>query len=160
MESHEVLRQAAERIGVKALAARLRLSPALVYKWCQEWSPNDADASGARNPLDRLREVVEATQDMGPVKWICGVAGGFYVPNPPARDLDRDARLLQTTQRMVAEFSELLTTVSASVGDDGIISSAEAQRIRACWDDLKSIGESFTVACERGFFARAPRARS
>jgi hypothetical protein len=154
-----VLRQAAERIGVKALAARLRLSPALVYKWCQESSADDADASGARNPLDRLRELVEATQDVGPVKWICAAAGGFFAPNPPSRDLDRDTRLLQTTQRMVAEFSELLTTVSASVGDDGIISAAEAQRIRTCWDDLKSIGESFAVACERGFFSRSPRTR-
>ena len=39
MRSHEVLREAAEKIGVKALAARLRLSPALVYKWCEDTSP-------------------------------------------------------------------------------------------------------------------------
>ena len=38
MLSHEVLRRAAEPIGVKALAAKLRLSPAMVYKWCQESS--------------------------------------------------------------------------------------------------------------------------
>jgi hypothetical protein len=32
MHSWEVLRDAADRIGVKALAARLKLSTALVYK--------------------------------------------------------------------------------------------------------------------------------
>ena len=72
MRSHEVLRAAADRIGVKALAARLRLSPALVYKWCQ---PRDAEG-GARNPLDRLAEIVRATGDDGVVRWILTVSGG------------------------------------------------------------------------------------
>ena len=61
MESYEVLREAAEGVGVKALAAELRLSPALVYKWCQESSREDVDASGARNPLDRLADIVRVT---------------------------------------------------------------------------------------------------
>ena len=52
MRSHEVLHDAAEKIGVKALAAKLRLSPALIYKWCEEADPADPDASGNKNPLD------------------------------------------------------------------------------------------------------------
>ena len=45
MRSWEVLREASEHIGVKALAAKLKLSPALIYKWCQESSRTDPDPS-------------------------------------------------------------------------------------------------------------------
>ena len=54
MRSHEVLRAAAEQVGVKSLASELRLSPALIYKWCEQADSADPDASGTRNPLDRL----------------------------------------------------------------------------------------------------------
>ena len=153
MQSYEALRNAVDKIGVKALAARLRLSSALVYKWCQESADDDPHTSGARNPLDRVAEIVRATQDPAVVNWLCHEIDGFFVPNPhpPARAQDQE--LLHTTQRMVAEFSQLLSTVSESVRDDGVISPDEADRIRACWESLKSISESFVVACERGLFA-------
>src|SRR5437773_2526873 len=61
MQSYEVLREAAEKVGVKALAAELHLSPALIYKWCEPPDIDDPDASGARNPLDRLRDIVRLT---------------------------------------------------------------------------------------------------
>jgi len=48
MRSHEVLERAADTIGVTMLASKLRLSSALIYKWCQESDPDDPDASGAR----------------------------------------------------------------------------------------------------------------
>ena len=83
MRSYEVLKRAAEHIGVKALAAELRLSPALVYKWCQEWDSEDPDASGARNPLDRVADIVRVTGDRDVVNWLCHEAGGFLVPNRP-----------------------------------------------------------------------------
>ena len=57
MKSWEVLKEATEGVGVKALAARLKLSHAMVYKWCQESPKDEPDASGARNPLDRLAEM-------------------------------------------------------------------------------------------------------
>ncbi|MBK8268906.1 MAG: hypothetical protein IPK83_11620 [Planctomycetes bacterium] len=53
MKSNEVLREAAEVVGVKALASELKLSPALIYKWCQEADPNDADLSGAHDAAPR-----------------------------------------------------------------------------------------------------------
>ncbi|MFQ5807823.1 MAG: hypothetical protein ACE5I3_15360, partial [Phycisphaerae bacterium] len=76
MKSWEVLREAADRIGVKALAARLNLSTALVYKWCQEPPKDDPSGSGARNPLDRLREIVDATGDPRGRNWGWDAAGG------------------------------------------------------------------------------------
>lgn len=158
MRSHEVLRQASEGIGVKALAATLRLSPALVYKWCQEADPNDPETSGARNPLDRLREIVQATGSTEVVNWLCHEAGGFYVSNPGVVEADLDTELLVNTQRLVEEFSRLLSTVTRSIENDGQIDPAEADRIRQAWERLKSTAEQFTVACERGTYHRGDSA--
>ena len=155
MRSHEVLREAADRIGVKALAAALRLSPALVYKWCQQADPDDPDASGARNPLDRLRDIVIATESTKVVNWLCHEAGGFFVSNPEIDRAELDTELLVNTQRLVEEFSRLLSAVTKSIEDDGEIDSREADRIRQAWEDLKGTAEAFTVACERGDYHRA-----
>jgi hypothetical protein len=152
MRSHEVLRRAADTIGVKALAAELRLSPALVYKWCQEWDPDDPDASGARNPLDRLSDIVRTTGNTQVVSWLCHEAGGFFAKNPTERPPDVSAELLSNTQRLVKEFSQLLLTVTKSIEDDGQIEPVEADRIRDAWELYKGTVEAFTVACERGVF--------
>jgi hypothetical protein len=152
MRSHEVLKKAADVIGVKALAAQLRLSPALVYKWCQEYDPDDPDVGGARNPLDRLAEVIEATGDDGVVNWICQQADGFFVPNSKAPAGGLGSELIQQTQKLVTEFSRLLTTVSSSIEDDGAIQPAEAKQIREAWESLKQMAEAFAVASEHGHF--------
>lgn len=156
MRSHEVLREATDKIGVKALAARLRLSPALIYKWCEEADPNDPDASGTRNPLDRVREIVEYTGHLGVLSWLCHEANGFFVYNPEADSADIDSDLLQSTQHLVMAFSDLLQEVSESVADDGAISPVEADRIRLDWERLKTTAESFVVACERGIYRKKP----
>lgn len=152
MRSHEILRVAADRVGVKSLASQLRLSPALIYKWCQEADPKDPDASGARNPLDRLSDIVSVTGDHGPVQWLCHEAGGFFVPNPTGPAATPAEQLLRATQRMVHEFSELLTAVSESMADDSQITPDESDRIRAQWEALKSVCEGFVIACESGQF--------
>jgi len=159
MKSHEVLCEAAQKIGVKALAAKLKLSQAMVYKWCQEPESADKGASGARNPLDRIAEILRLTGHAPIVSWLCHEAGGFFVENPRVRASDLDNDLLMSTQTMVQEFSTLLSEVSRSVAD-GNVSAAEAERIRGCWDKLKSVGETFVVASERGVYrsdARPPR---
>jgi len=152
MRSHEVLKRAADRVGVKTLAATLRLSPALIYKWCQESDPNDRDASGARNPLDRLADIVRETEDTSVVNWLCHEAGGFFVANPKLSAPDVETELLMNTQQMVRSFSHLLLTVTKSIEDDGQIEPKEADRIREAWEQFKSTVETFTIACERGQF--------
>ena len=152
MKSHEVLRRAADRVGVKALAGELRLSQALIYKWCQESDTDDPDASGARNPLDRLSEIVRVTNGDDVVNWLCHEAGGFFVKNPGEPPQELSTELLVNTQRVVTEFSNLLMTVTRSVEDDGQIEPSEADRIRDSWELLKGTVEAFTVACERGVF--------
>lgn len=154
MRSHEVLRKATDGIGVKALASALKLSPALVYKWCQEFDPADPDEGGARNPLDRVAEIVRLTGDVDVVRWICHQAGGFFVTNPPERSERVGTELIVNTQRLVKEFSQLLMTVTKSIADDGEIEAHEAERIRDQWEQFKSVVETFTVACERGVYHR------
>ncbi len=152
MHSYEVLREAADEVGVKVLANALRVSPALVYKWCQPTSEDDADASGARNPLDRLADVIRVTRHTEVAAWLCHEAGGFFARNA---EVDRDAldvEVLQATQGLVGEFSELLRQVSRSLSDDERISPDEADRIRRHWEKLKTTAETFVVACERGQF--------
>ncbi len=152
MKSCEILKTAADTIGVKALAAKLNLSPALVYKWCQDSNKEDPDSSGARNPLDRLAEIVQATGDERVVNWLCHEAGGFFVHNPRAHGGDNETELLRRTQALVKEFSELLSTVTRSIEDDGQIEDKEADLIRREWETLKTTAESFVVACETGFY--------
>jgi len=154
MQSHEVIRAAADRIGVKALAAALGLSPALVYKWCQEYDPDNPDSSGTRNPLDRIRDMVRATGDLDLVRWICQQAGGFLAMNPQVREGSRDVELILTTQRVVSAFSDLLEEVTRSIRNDGVITPAEAERIRRDWEMLKGIAETFVTACEQGVFGQ------
>ncbi len=152
MRSHEVLRAAAEQVGVKSLASELRLSPALIYKWCEQADSADPDSSGTRNPLDRLRDIVRVTGHIPVVNWLCHEADGFFVHNPETESPNIDADLLQSTQHLVGAFSRLLSEVSRSVADDGAIDPEEADRIRQHWELLKTTAESFVVACERGVY--------
>ncbi len=154
MRSNEVLRQAAEVVGVTALAGELRLSPALIYKWCQEAAASDPHLSGTRNPLDRIREIVHLTGHPPVVSSPSHEAGGFFVHNPEDECKDIDADLLQSTQHLVLAFSRLLREVSESVADDGAIDPGEADRIRLNWESLKTTAETFVVACERGVYRK------
>jgi hypothetical protein len=152
VRSDEVLKQAADKIGVKALAAELKLSPALVYKWCQPFDRADPDSSGARNPLDRLAHMVELTGDVDLVNWLCRQAGGFFAPNPQVEQGHTRRDLLVGAQGLVKEFSDMLEQVSRAIADDGAIDPVEAARIRKHWEVLKRVAESFVVCAEAGLF--------
>ena len=149
MKSHEVLKQAITKVGAKAVASEMSLSTSLIYKWCE---PSEAEgAAGADNPLDRLKTVYQATDDTGPITWLCQQANGFFVANPTV-DLHQADPVLPATRRVLKEFTELLDAVSDSVADDGRVDKNEADKIRAEWEDLKAIGEGFVVACEAGAY--------
>jgi hypothetical protein len=153
MKSHEVIRQAAEEPGIKAVAAAMKVSPALMYKWCEPASDGDLDQSGARNPLDRVNHLYQITRDIRLIRWLCNQAGGFYVADP---DLGIrpfiDQGIFKESRGMVRDFSQLLEAVTASVEDDAQIDPAEADRIRQRWEDLKACVERFVISCERGYY--------
>lgn len=148
MESHEVLREAIHAVGVKTVAHETRLSTSLVYKWCQPSSP---DSSGAENPLDRIQKLIAVTENKAPVHWLCQKNNGFFVENPVKSDCSNTPALL-AAQKLVSEFSELLSAVSKSFESDNSIDEEEAARIRVEWEQLKAVAEKFVVACERGVY--------
>jgi hypothetical protein len=154
MKSFEVIRQAVDEMGVKAVAASLKVSPALVYKWCEPPAEHDdPDQSGAKNPLDRVRELFMKTRDVHLIRWLCNQAGGFFVPNPGVEPgLSIEETFVHETRTMVREFSELLDAVTGSTEGDAAVDQSEADRIRQRWEDLKACVEHFVVCCEKGFF--------
>ena len=154
MKSFDVIRQAVDEPGVKAVAAALKVSPALVYKWCEPAADeSDPDQSGAKNPLDRVREMYLLTKDIRLIRWLCNQAGGFYVSNPvPEIRKSPAEEIYNETRKMVREFSELLDAVTASYEDDLNIDPEEADHIRQHWEDLKACAERFVISCERGHY--------
>jgi hypothetical protein len=154
MKSYEVIRNAVEEPGVKAVAAVLKISPALVYKWCEPPADGeDPDQSGAKNPLDRVREMYSLTRDIRLIRFLCNEAGGFFCANPSidsGKPLDQV--IFTETRGMVREFSELLDAVTESVGNDPGIDLGEAELIRQKWEDLKACVERFVAGCERGYY--------
>lgn len=144
-----------EEPGVKAVAATLKVSPALVYKWCEPPAVDgDMDNSGAKNPLDRVKEMYTVTKDIRLVRWLCNQAGGFFVANPAAPEgkKDFDRNIFNETRGMVREYSQLLDEITAALDNDPGIDSNEAVAIRQRWENLKSMVERFVIRCERGHY--------
>ena len=154
MKSYEVIRKAVDEPGVKAVAAALRVSPALVYKWCEPPAEEgDPDQSGTKNPLDRVRELYLQTKEKALINWLCNQAGGFFVANP-TKDADKslDESVFAETRAMVRDFSELLDTITESLEATPGIDLDEADHIRQKWEDLKALVERFVIGCEKGFY--------
>ena len=154
MKSHEVIREAVDEPGVKAVAAALKVSAALVYKWCEPPAEEgDPDQSGAKNPLDRVRDMYLTTKDRRLIDWLCHEAGGFFVANPEmdgGKSLDE--RVFAETRNMVRDFSELLDTITESLEATPGINRDEADQIRQKWEDLKALVERFAIGCEKGYY--------
>ena len=123
----------------------------------------DPEQSGAKNPLDRVREMYLLTKDIHLVRWLCNEAGGFFVSNP-VPDLRRslEETIFTETRSMVRDFSELLDAVTEAVDDDPGIDADEADEIRQKWEDLKACVERFVISCEKGHYrlAKKPEAKA
>ena len=145
MESHEVLRNAFAKTSPKAVASDHGISLSLVYKWAEKQSE---DGSGSRNPLDRLMKIIELSEDLRIVEWLCQQTGGYFVRNPKS-SCQKGFQVLPATNEIVGQFSVLLQQISTAALDHSI-SKKEAKEIRECWDKLKSYAEGFVRCCEEG----------
>ena len=157
MRSHELLREVFQTVTAKKVASDLNLSLSLIYKWAE--APEDpagaaaggsGSASGSANPLDRIAALLESTQDPRIVQWICQQAGGFYIRNPRHHHAHPDF-LIPATNEIIQEFADLLAVI-ASAAADNHITAEEAKKIRARWEELKSVTEGFVRCCEEGNF--------
>jgi hypothetical protein len=148
MHSHELLREVFQKTNAKQVASDLGLSLSLIYKWAE--APDNASGSGASNPLDRIDALLRSTNDPRLVQWICERAGGFFIRNPKTHNPHPDF-LIPATNEIIQEFADLLAVV-ASAAADNHISADEAKKIRARWEELKSVTETFVQCCEQGNF--------
>ncbi len=153
MQSHEVLREVFKKTSAKQIAADLGLSLSLIYKWTEP--PAEDAGSGSNNPLDRVGQLVKSTHDPRIAQWVAEQSGGFYIRNPA--NLTHPGQLIPLTNDIVQEFADMLATIASSAADNKI-TAEEAKRIRARWEELKSVTESFVRACESGNFGEVERA--
>jgi hypothetical protein len=147
MQSHELLRDVLKTSSAKQVAADLGLSLSMIYKWAE---PDDGTGSGAVNPLDRIEALLKSTNDPRLVHWLCQRAGGFFIRNPHTTNAHPDF-LIPATNEIVQEFADLLAVIATAAADNHI-STAESKTIRARWEELKSVTETFVACCENGNF--------
>jgi len=148
MQSHEILRDVFQQCSPKQVAAELGLSLSMIYKWAEP--PDAAAGSGSTNPLDRIDALLRCTNDRRLVQWICQRAGGFFILNPKTNK-PHPSFLIPATNEIVQEFADLLAVI-ASAAADNQITRKEAEQIRARWEELKTVTESFVACCEEGNF--------
>lgn len=149
MQSHELLREVFQQTSAKQIAAELGLSLSMIYKWAEP--PESATGSGSANPLDRIEALLRATNDPRLAQWICERAGGFFIQNPKAH-WPHPLYLVPATNQILQEFADLLSVVATAASDNNI-SRDEARKIRARWEELKSVTEGFVHCCEQGNFS-------
>src|SRR3954451_24979660 len=147
MQSHELLREVFQKCSAKQVAAELNLSLSTIYKWAE---PDDGTGSGTINPLDRIEALLRCTNDRRLIQWICQRAGGFFILNPKT-NMPHPSFLIPATNEIVQEFADLLAVIATAAADNQI-TKAEAKAIRARWEELKSVTESFVHCCEQGNF--------
>lgn len=147
MESHEIIKDAVDKTGPKEVAAELGLSLSLIYKWAQA---AEEDGSGSRNPLDRVLQLVEITDDHSLIQWLCVRTGGYYVHNQH-RENEDGYEVVPATNEIVQQFADLLQVITHAALDQSI-SEDESERIRNVWEDLKRYTEGFVRCCEDGEF--------
>jgi len=148
MQSHELLREVFQKTSAKQVAADLGLSLSMIYKWAE---PDEGDGSGSVNPIDRVEALIRSTNDPRLVQWICQRAGGFFIQNPKTTNPHPDY-LIPATNEIVQEFADLLAVIAVAAGDNQI-TEKESKQIRARWEELKSVTETFVVCCEEGNFS-------
>ncbi len=148
MKSHEVLREVFQTTSPKQVSADLGLSLSMIYKWAEP--AHEETSSGASNPLDRIEALMKSTHDTRIVHWICQRAGGFFIRNPKTHNPHPDY-LIPATNEIIQEFADLLAVIAGAAADNHI-SADESKKIRARWEELKTVTECFVHCCEQGNF--------
>jgi hypothetical protein len=154
MQSHELLREVLQKTSAKQVAADLGLSLSMIYKWAE--AADTETSSGATNPLDRIEQIINSTEDLRIVQWICERAGGFFIKNPKGQ-WPHPHEVIPATNMIVQEFADLLAVVAMASGDNHI-SNSEASDIRGRWEQLKTVTEGFVTCCEEGNFSALKKA--
>jgi hypothetical protein len=144
MKSVAVLRAVLPKAVVKQVAADLGLHENTLYKWCE---PDGGKAAGVLNPLERLAQLLQSTQDVRLVEYVCELAGGHFVRNRAVASASGED-LLPATVAVLGEMGHLSAAVSEAVKDCRV-TKAEAAELRSGWNQLQAEMELFMAGCEQ-----------
>lgn len=134
MHAHELMKEVLKQTSAKQLAADLGVSLSLVYRWTEVPT---GEGGSTNSPLERVGQLVRSSGDERIAQWVCEPA--------------RPRNLIPVTNDIVREFADMLATIAQSSADN-VITAEEARRIRARWEQLKSVTEGFVQAAEHGGF--------
>ncbi len=98
----------------------------------------------------RIAALPRSTKDPRLTQWLCEQAGGFFVHNPKTHHARPDF-LIPATNQIVQEFADLLAVIAGAAADSHI-NPQEAKTIRARWEELKTVTETFVACCENENF--------
>jgi len=115
-------------------------------------SSTQASAPARRSLTDRFLHIVEVGGNALPhpatlfaLLTLCILVGSWL-----AVRLDVSA-LHPATNEIIQEFADLLAVI-ANAAADNTISPEESKKIRARWEELKTVTEAFVHCCEEGNF--------
>jgi hypothetical protein len=134
---------------VKQLAPLMGASESLLYKWVETGEQHRT------NPAEHMVALTRATGDFAVVDSVCHGLDGTFVPDPLARG-PVPPDLSKARCALMLHLGEFVAAVARAV-ITGSISPSHARVVRQCWNKLKSAGEAFVRACERGTFQPSPR---
>ena len=132
------------------MAADLGLSLSMIYKWAE---PEEGAGSGMANPLDRIEALVAARPTTADCAMDLPARGRLLHPESQDPLMPHPDYLIPATNEIVQEFADLLSVIAFAAADNRI-TQKEAENIRARWEELKAVTESFVVCCEKGNFGR------
>ena len=142
-ESYDALEETIRR-DTKATAEALHLNDKTVRRYkCSPASDDNPTGTGERNPLDRLKIIIETIEKIDPkrayvpIKWLC--AQFDFMPPVKLPDFKgSDEELLKALLRHNKEFGETCKEISSAL-DDGTITAKEYERIyREFTEDIEA----------------------
>jgi len=148
MQSYELLREVLKTTSAKQISSDLNLSLSLIYKWAEK--PDGEPGGSGGNPIDRVDQLIQTTNDPRIIHWLCQRAGGFFIKNPRMHNSHPEF-LIPATNEIVQEFADLLAVIASAAGDNKV-DAVESKLIRKRWEELKTVTETFVACCEQGNF--------
>jgi len=141
MNSKEALKSACHERGIKEISENLKISPTAIYNQINDPDKNDI--------LNKFVDFVNACGNDSPIQWAASELNGIFLRNPDI--LAKKEEISQTyVPEALQEFGNVIKEIGEAL-EDGKVTLKEAEKIRAEWDKLKILLETFVLACEFGF---------
>lgn len=123
MKSDEVIKDAVNG-KTKDVADKLGLSPESLYKWMDS-NPK------YNNPVKRILKLLDATEDIRIIEYICNKSGGYFVRNTD--DLNPKAHI----NKIYSEMADVIKAIAEGWEDEHLTKN-ELWKIQVEFSELQS----------------------